>query len=297
MLELRKLKSCTLEEAVQAWNEGFEGYAFDATTTPDAFLKRMAAEELSSELSFVAFQDGKPAGIILNGIRETKEQKIGWNGGTGVAALYRGSGVGRSLIEASLTFFREQGVQLATLEALSANEKAIHLYLKAGYVQTDELEHLSLKGPAEPAVMPSKQATDTALKPFELVAVPPVQMAHIPFYKALNPWQTQWQSARDAAVVKDGTGDTIGYAYWKKIYQPGGEHAATILYQCEALPGHPESVAILKQLIWHAFDGFRDAINRSVPNLPKSASALTGLVLKSMGFSPVVQQVYMTKSL
>ncbi|ANS74773.1 hypothetical protein AWM70_09355 [Paenibacillus yonginensis] len=293
MLEIKKLKSCTLEEAVKAWNDGFEGYAFDATTTPDAFLKRMAAEELSSELSIVGFQDGIPAGLVLNGIREADGHKIGWNGGTGVAAEFRGTGVGRQLIEAALTLFQENGVHLATLEALSQNTPAIALYQKAGYVQADELEHLSLKGPAE-RLLGKPEAEG-----YDFVRIPPAHISKIPFYKSLNPWQTQWQSAREgqAAAAKDREGHVVGYAYWKKIFNPAGEHAATVLYQCEAEPGNPEAVSILKGLVWQAFGDLQDTINRTIPNLPKNGSALTGLVLRSLGFTPVVEQVYMTKNL
>ncbi|WP_138495891.1 GNAT family N-acetyltransferase [Paenibacillus pinistramenti] len=293
MLEIKRLSTCSLDETVQAWNEGFRGYAFDAATTPDAFLKRLAAEELSSELSIVAFQDGIPAGIVLNGIREAGGKSIGWNGGTGVAFSFRGQGIGERLIAAALNILQENGVHLATLEALSDNTPAVTLYRKMGYAQVDELEHLSLKGPAE------QLFTEPSAKGYEIVPVHPAKTAGISFYKASHPWQTQWQNARDgqAVIVRKPSGQTAGYAYWRKVYNPAGEHTATILHQCEAEPGNLESALILKVLLWHIFGDLQDSITRTVPNLPKSGSALTGLILKSLGFTPVVQQIYMTKAL
>ncbi|WP_237691026.1 GNAT family N-acetyltransferase [Paenibacillus caui] len=293
LVEIRRLSECTIEEAVKAWNDGFEGYYFDATTTPDQFIKRMAIEELSPELSIVAFKGNEPIGIVENGVRDLNGSKIGWNGGTGVAAKYRGTGVGKLLIEAALSVLKEAGVKLATLEAISENHKAISLYEKMGYVQVDELEHLSLKGPAP--------------QPFHLTSggnytverAPTVRAGKIPFYKASNPWQTHWQNAKDseAVIVRDLAGEPAGYAYFKKVFNAEGDHITTVLYQCEAAPGHPDAVNLLKVMAAHVFGDLQDDINRVVPNLPKGASALTGVMLKSLGFTPMVQQVYMTKEL
>lgn len=292
-IEIRKLTECTLQQAVKAWNDGFAGYAFDATTTPDLFVKRMAEEELSPELSVVAFIQNEPAGIALGGIRRFAGRKIGWNGGTGVAAKHRGTGVGQRLIAAAAEIFREAGVGLATLEALSDNWKAIALYEKMGYIKIDNLEHLSLKGPREQPFYFSADLNYTVKR------IPPVQAGNLSFYKGLNPWQTQWQNARggEAAVVLDEAGEAVGYAYFNTVYDPDGKLTSKVLLQCEAAPGHPEAFPVMKLLLAYVFGDMTDDINRMVPNLPRGGAAMTGTLLCSLGFVPVVRQVYMTKEL
>lgn len=293
MPEIRKLSACTLEQAVKAWNEGFAGYRFDATTTSEEFLKRLVNEELSPELSLVAFEKGEPVGIALGGSREFAGRKIAWNGGTAVARNSRGTGVGAQLIGAAAALFKEINVDTATLEALEDNHIAIRLYEKMGYVQTDELEHLVLNGPALQAYM--VPSTDR----YYIRHVHPAEIASLPFYKGLHPWQTQWQNARNgiAAVVKDEAGETVGYTYFNSYFNSSGKVTARVMLQCEAAPGHPDVFLILKLLTGAVFGDMQDDIKRTVPNLPKAGSILTGTLLKSLDFTPAVCQIYMTKLL
>ena len=128
MITIKRLSQCTLEDAVVAWNKGFEGYYFDMTTTVDFFTRRLILEGLSPSLSVIAYDDERPVGIILNGIRLINGKKVSWNGGTGVDPEYRGKGVGKKLIEAVLAIYEVEGVEVATLEAVKENVKAISLY-------------------------------------------------------------------------------------------------------------------------------------------------------------------------
>lgn len=292
-MEFKRLSASTLEEAVQAWNDGFEGYYFNATMTLEAFVKRMVSEELSPTLSIVAFKDNQPAGIVMSGIREVGGRKIAWNGGTGLALPLRGAGHGRTLMEASIAALREEGAELSTLEALSGNTKAITLYERIGYKIVDQLEHLSLKGALESSPLPQKISGYTA------VQAAAVQVGELPFYKGGNPWQTHWQNARDgeAVIVRDEAGEAVGYAYYRKIYSPEGIHTGTTLFQCEAIPGYLQGEGIIQLLLWDIFGDFSDDITRMVPNLPKQASARTDAVLRQTGFTTMVSQVQMTMEL
>src|SRR6185503_17480629 len=124
-VEIRRLNTCTFDQAVQIWNEGFKGYFVDMTVSLDAYLRRFVGDGLSTEYSFIAFCDGKPAGFLLNGIRSNAGKRVAWNGGTGVSPEFRGQGIGKLLVEAALELYAEQGVEIATLEALINNEAAI----------------------------------------------------------------------------------------------------------------------------------------------------------------------------
>ena len=55
----------------------------------------------------------------------------------------------------------------------------------------------------------------------------------------MNPWQTQWQSARDseAIIIKDPTDDSVvSYAYYRQNLNPEGTPIGIVLFQCEVNP-------------------------------------------------------------
>lgn len=293
MIEIKRLKDCTIEEGVEAWNTGFEGYYFDATTTADKFLTRLVNEGLSPHLSIVAFMDKKPIGIVKNGIREFNGKKLAWNGGTGVALDLRKKGIGKMLMEATLSILREEKVDYASLEAISDNIKAISLYKKMGYEIVDHLEYLGLEGQMD------KSYSAISLDKYKVERAVPQQIGSIPFYKGLNPWQTQWQSAKDgeAIIVTDSDGNPIGYVYFRRTFNSGGTHVNTVLFQCEADPEHKDREEITRYLINEVFSTFSDDINRVIPNMPIGESKLTHSILKEIGFQLKTKQVYMMKKM
>ncbi|MBY0122805.1 GNAT family N-acetyltransferase [Bacillus sp. S/N-304-OC-R1] len=291
MIVVKRLKDCTIEEGVKAWNTGFEGYYFDATTSPDRFINRLAAEGLSSELSIVAFKNNEPIGIVKNGIREVNGKKIAWNGGTGVASKVRKQGIGQILMEETLNVYREAGVDIATLEAISDNERAIALYKKMGYEIVDNLVHLELKG----SVIMEEGNTN---QDYFIESAIPQQTSTLPFYKGMNPWQTHWQAAKEgqAIIVKDMEGIEIGYAYFKRSLDPQGTHVGTILFQCEADPSRDDADKIIDFMLNYIFNYFREDIRRVIPNLPKKKSYLTYMALERLGFKEIANQVFMLKN-
>ena len=109
MIEIRRMSECTWKEAVGVWNEGFQDYFADVKMDADTFTARLAREGLSPDLSIVAFHDGRPVGILLNGIRSIAGKRMAWNGGTAVVPRRRRSGVGKALLEAAIRIYRENG--------------------------------------------------------------------------------------------------------------------------------------------------------------------------------------------
>jgi ribosomal protein S18 acetylase RimI-like enzyme len=125
---IKKLTECSLNDILHAWNNGFQGYDVNVSMNMKQLLSRMDIQNLSPEHSFLAFDEQKPIGIVLNGLRKTKTGKIiAWNGGTAVVPEYMHQGIGRMLIEASIAMYKKENVHIATLEALSQNKKAIQL--------------------------------------------------------------------------------------------------------------------------------------------------------------------------
>ncbi|WP_181884378.1 GNAT family N-acetyltransferase [Neobacillus piezotolerans] len=292
MVEIKRLTDCTFNEALTAWNTGFEEYFVNLTMDIETFLRRFPAEDLSPSMSVVAFVDGEPAGLIVNGIRTIKGVKTAWNGGTAVAVKFRKKGVGRALMQATLDLYKQEGVQLAMLEAIKGNDKAITLYESLGYETVDELEFLELKGKLAESPFPDR-------KGFSVKKAYPAQVGNLSFYKGGNPWQTHWQSAKDAEaiIMSDENGKDVGYAYFKKAFNGEGVHISTTLCQCEADESREDAKEILQALLMQVFGSFEEDIRRVVLNLPKERSRLTHETLKDIGFTPFAYQVMMNREM
>ena len=293
MIEIKRLVDCTFQEGVKAWNTGFEEYYFDATSTPEKFINRLVQEGLSPSLSIVAFQDNKPVGIVMNGIREFDGKKIAWNGGTGVAKALRGQGIGKILMEETLSILKNEKVDLAALEAISDNHKAISLYQKMGYEIVDHLEYLTLDGPIK------HHDSTNSIDDFKIERAIPQQVADISFYKGLSPWQSQWQNAKggEAIILKDPSDATIGYVYYRRVFNEENKHVSTVLYQCEAENNHVNTEKIIKCLLNEVFSSYSNDINCVFPILPIGKSKITYETLTEMGFKRKTSQVYMIKQM
>jgi GNAT superfamily N-acetyltransferase len=243
-LKFKMLSECTIEEAVIAWNRGFEGYFVKIEMTPQSFMNRVISEGISLDLSRVLFDENEPIAIILNGFRITKAgKKIAWNGGTGVAPAYRGKGSSKLLMEETMRIYHDEGVDIATLEAIKENEKAIRLYEKYGYQITDRLVYLN-------GVL--KQSENT---PVPIISKPirPEQLQMIPFYNENVSWQCQWQSAKEgeAQIYHDENQNPLGYSLFRKVWNLEGKLEKVLLYQIELLNDVDEKTiypAILKNI-------------------------------------------------
>jgi len=96
---------------------------------------------LSSAGIFVAEQDGKVVGYISTLIdREAGKGRIP---NLAVAAELRGQGLGRTLIEHVLQYFREQGLAYAMIETMAQNAIGHHLYTSCGFVEVARQVHFA----------------------------------------------------------------------------------------------------------------------------------------------------------
>jgi ribosomal protein S18 acetylase RimI-like enzyme len=292
IVEIRRLSACSFDEAVKIWNEGFQGYFLDLTLSLDGYLSRLTREGLSPEFSLVAFCDGRPAGFLLNGFRESARGKVAWNGGTGVAPEFRGRGVGKALMRATLDLYNDLGVELAMLEAISTNEPAIALYEQCGYKIVDRLISLRYEG-SLPAHAFARQSSNS----YVAESVVPAALSRLDFYDELVPWQSHWQNLSrnqgEALIVSDSSGVPCGYALYKKTYDEQGSISAIALYQCVARPGAEEKfvVACALQTLFAPFDL---ECRRSTYNLGKSNEAVCGMLAET-GFASFIEQVHMVR--
>ncbi|HEV7683490.1 MAG TPA: GNAT family N-acetyltransferase [Pyrinomonadaceae bacterium] len=290
--EIRRLSACSFAEAVKIWNEGFQGYFVDMTLSLDGYLSRLTRDGLSPENSLVACCDGRPAGFLLNGFRESARGKLAWNGGTGVAPEFRGRGVGKALMRATLDLYDELGVDIAMLEAISTNEAAIGLYQQYGYKIVDRLISLRHEGR-----LPAHSFARQNGKSYAAESVAPAALAQLEFYDELAPWQSHWQSLSrnqgEALIVSDSRGVACGYALYKKTYDEQGRVSTIALYQCVARPGAEEKT-VATCALQTLFAPFDLECRRSTYNLSESNEAVSEILVEA-GFDLYIEQVHMVR--
>ncbi|HEY0079644.1 MAG TPA: GNAT family N-acetyltransferase [Pyrinomonadaceae bacterium] len=295
-IEIRRLSTLSFEESARLWNEGFRGYFFDMTLSLDAFLARLQLEGISTELSLAAFVEDRAVGFVANSIRMNGDVKAAWNAGTGVAPEYRGRGVGRALMKATLELYRRHGVQTATLEAIKANEKAISLYRRFGYEPVDELLLLEHDGRLDLKAFGVSNRENVS---YHIRRGAPFDVNRLSFYRSASAWQTLWQSVYqhngESLVVHDASGLEAGYALFKRKFDEHGRLSGIILYQCEAAPGRTDSDTLITLALKEIFSPLDADCRRVTHNLRKSNETAHRILLDT-GFKVYVEQVQMTRT-
>ena len=110
----------------------------------------------------------------MNGFR-TIDGKNCLEWGTGISPAYRGKGVSRLLMEETLAIYKQENVEMGTLEAIKENQIAIALYEKYGYVIAHHLLFLSGEYAAK--------AESTAA--LHIATIRPEQLAHLSFIRKM----------------------------------------------------------------------------------------------------------------
>ncbi len=289
MIEIKRLISCPLEDVIEAWNSGFKGYFTDMTMSVDRFLQRMVQEGLSAEDSVIAYVNGVPAGIVLNGFRTIDGKTIGYNGGTGVAPEYRRTGIGKQMMESVMEIYKKRDVDIATLEAISENTGAIKLYESLGYEVNDHVEFIQQDGRLQ------ANFEDFALDhQYQFEWNSPENVSHLPFYHQGGPWQTQWQSVvHGEAMIVSYEGRQVGYTLSKRNLKSDGCLASIVLYQLGVHPDFHDLVTLVDTMLYKSLEP-QEACKRLVINLSREAKPQYEAV-KNRGFSTMVQQVCMRK--
>lgn len=289
----KKMSEMSAEDMVSLWNKGFEGYFLNSTLSLDKFLARTVNEGLSLEHSLVVYENSDPIGFVMNGVRVIEGKKVAWNGGTGIAPDHRGKGIGKILMERNLQLYREQGVDIALLEALIQNKAAIKLYQSVGYGITEQLICLQHTEALDGSLLQPNSARRYVFK-----RGLPVEVIGLSFYRHLSAWQTQWASMKDGEciIVSDEADEVVGYALYKRIFGEDGNLATIALYQCESIPGRADVEDIIKAVLSEVYAPFSSSCKRITMNIRDSNKVLIGL-LERLGFTTFVEQVHMIRHL
>ena len=92
---------------------------------------------------FVCQLEEQVVGYITT--RVDHESKIGWIPNTAVLPAFQGRGIGKSLMQTALDFFRQQGMECAKIETLEQNEIGSHFYPGMGFQEVARQIHYAMR--------------------------------------------------------------------------------------------------------------------------------------------------------
>lgn len=148
MLIYKKCSEVSLNDIVTAFNTGFSDYIIKLQMTSEILTSRfLTVEQNQLENSYIVFDDEKPVGLMLGGIKEYEGTKTLRCGALCIDPSYRQMGVASKLFELHKQLAIENGCQRLYLEVIQDNQKAINFYLKQGYEILSEIEYYTHLNP------------------------------------------------------------------------------------------------------------------------------------------------------
>jgi GNAT superfamily N-acetyltransferase len=234
----------SLVELANIFTRSFAEYFYPGTTTPEVLSRRVREEQIDLRASQVLLVNDAPAGIALIARRGERA----WCAGFGVMLEQRGRGYAYALAEAMLQAARDAGATHFSLEVLTRNDRARHVYERVGLQITRRLLILTWR-PGE---------NDTPAAP-ELSAAEPSDLV-LGHFAALHPVRAAWQrepatllSLADARGVLLRDGHRMAYAIVGgnsdncRIYDLGAADAATAGKLINALQAQARSIASINE--------------------------------------------------
>jgi ribosomal protein S18 acetylase RimI-like enzyme len=127
------LDQVSLAQITACFNEAFSDY-FVKFVVDEPYLKnRFAAASVDYSLSYGVIHNDELVAFIVHGIDIWRNVKTVFNGGTGVVPAHRGNSLVTLMYEKAIPELKSNGIHQACLEVIQENDKAIHLYKKAGF--------------------------------------------------------------------------------------------------------------------------------------------------------------------
>jgi ribosomal protein S18 acetylase RimI-like enzyme len=141
------LDSLSIQEAVELFNRGFEGYFVPVQFTVDSFKAFTQRDNVDFKASQVLLGDSRALGVALISCRE----KASRMGGLGIISKIRGRGAGSWFVRELLAQARQRGESEMHLEVITQNEAALRLYEKYGFVKLRRLLGFKAERPSASA--------------------------------------------------------------------------------------------------------------------------------------------------
>lgn len=139
MITIKSLIDVSFEEITTVFNHSFSDYYLPVKFTKNKLIEKFESENGQLTLSVGAFKDHKLIGFILHFYGIIGNQKVIYNGGTGVIPNERGQGLTLKMYKYILPILNKMNIDKMIHEVLTINEPAIHLYKKVGFKMTRTL--------------------------------------------------------------------------------------------------------------------------------------------------------------
>ena len=152
---LRLVPASQVPDAIRARliNDAYAGYYVPLQVTEDQVSRMDLAYDVDLRRSVVAYVGADPAGLALLGRRGTR----GWIHSVGTLPSWRRCGIAKAMLAHVIAAACDAGVDDLSLEVLTQNTPALHLYESLGFRSSREL--LTWRRPADedPLPIPSQQ--------------------------------------------------------------------------------------------------------------------------------------------
>lgn len=212
MIAIKTLESVSRRTIAQCLNLAFSDYVVPVYLSEADLSYKMKRENLTPEWSAGIFDDERLVGFMLHGQGTKQEQKVLYNGATGIAPDYRGRGFSQKIYDFLLPKMRRAGIQAVWLEVIDNNERAIKAYQKIGFSPVRELDCFRGQTPENtPGKLSSKFQIETIKAPVwenvrEYLDYPP-----------------SWQN--DLPAIKNDLNNSVTI-----VVRQGSRHAGYLIY-------------------------------------------------------------------
>lgn len=146
-------KRCTETDAdaiYQAFQIGFSDYIIKMEIPKEYFMESFFGPEGNSlEYSVIAFDDEKPIGLNLGGIKIYEGVKTLRCGALCIHPDYRGTGVSSRLFDLHKEIAVENNCKQMFLEVIVGNDRAISFYKKKGYEKVYDITYFVHSNPSD----------------------------------------------------------------------------------------------------------------------------------------------------
>jgi|AntAceMinimDraft_5_1070358.scaffolds.fasta_scaffold10718_3 ribosomal protein S18 acetylase RimI-like enzyme len=138
-MEIKTLVGTDKNDILKVFNESFSDYFIPFHLTKEQLTLKMLADKTDLNLSVGVFENTKLIAFILHGVDKVNNEKVIYNGGTGVIPKKRGSGLTKQMYQFILPLLKENKISKLQLEVITENIQAINSYEKSGYQIEREL--------------------------------------------------------------------------------------------------------------------------------------------------------------
>ena len=132
-MEIKTLEGINKLDILKVFNKSFSDYFIPFKLSEEQLTSKMLADKTDLNLSVGVFENENLIAFILHGFDKINNEKVIYNGGTGVIPEKRGSGLTKQMHSFILPILKEKKIDKLQLEVITKNNQAIISYQKSGY--------------------------------------------------------------------------------------------------------------------------------------------------------------------